>query len=95
VDPLTGGGSPDFRGSGANSEVSPAPRRLKHASGLFNPIYGKDNNMEDINGYNNCYPRMDEEESDDWAVAVLTAGFAIGVATALAAVKLIGKLMEK
>jgi len=51
--------------------------------------------MEDINGYNNCYPRMDEEESDDWAVAVLTAGFAIGVATALAAVKLIGKLMEK
>ena len=52
-------------------------------------------NMEGINGHNNCLPRMQEEESDDWAVAVLTTGFAIGVAAAIAAIKLLGKFVEK
>ena len=51
--------------------------------------------MEENNEKKNCCPKMPEDEPDDWAVAVLTAGFAAGVATALAAVKLIGKLMEK
>ena len=51
--------------------------------------------MEGINGHSNCLPRMQEEESDDWAVAVLTTGFAIGVAAAIAAIKLIGKFAEK
>lgn len=49
--------------------------------------------MEDKN--ENCCPRMDDEESDDWAIAVLTAGFAAGVAATLAAIKLINKVMEK
>ena len=47
------------------------------------------------NNEKNCFPKMPEEEPDDWAVAVLTTGFAMGVAATLAAVKLIGKLMEK
>ena len=51
-------------------------------------------NMEE-NNEKNCFPKMTEEEPDNWAVAVLTAGFAMGVAATLAAVKLIGKLMEK
>ena len=51
--------------------------------------------MEEINEHNNCHPWKDEEEPDDWAVAVLTAGFAMGVAATFAAIKLIGKLMEK
>ena len=70
-----------------------APRRLKHASGLFDQRKG--NNMEENNEHNNCHPWKDEEEPDDWAVAVLTAGFAIGVAAAIAAIKLFGKIVEK
>ena len=32
------------------------------------------------NNKKNCFPKMPEEEPDDWAVAVLTAGFAgIGI----------------
>ena len=51
--------------------------------------------MEENNENKNCCPKMPEEEPDDWAVAVLTAGFAMGVAETFAAIKLIGKLMEK
>ena len=51
--------------------------------------------MEENNEKKNCCPKMPKEEPDDWAVAVLTAGFAMGVAATLAAIKLIGKLMEK
>ena len=51
--------------------------------------------MEENNEKKNCCPKMPEEEPDDWAVAVLTTGFAMGVAATFAAIKLIGKLMEK
>ena len=70
-----------------------APRRLKTP-----PVFltkRKGNNLEEINEHNNCHPWKDEEEPDDWAVAVLTAGFAIGVAAAIAAIKLFGKFVEK
>ena len=52
-------------------------------------------NMEENNESKNCCPKMPEEEPDDWSVAVLTAGFAMGVAATFAAIKLIGKLMEQ
>ena len=42
-------------------------------------------------GTGNLESKMTEEEPDDWAVAVLTAGFAMGVAATFAAIKLIGK----
>ena len=51
--------------------------------------------MEENNENKNCCPKMPEDEPDDWAVAVLTAGFAMGVAATFATIKLIGKLMEK
>ena len=47
------------------------------------------------NNKKNCCPKMPEEEPDDWAVAVLTTGFTMGVAATFAAIKLIRKMMEK
>ena len=51
--------------------------------------------MEENNEKKNCCPKMPEDEPEDWAVAGWTAGFAMGVAATFAAIKLIGKLMEK
>jgi len=38
---------------------------------------------------------LNDDKSDDYTLAILTTGFAMGVAATFAAIKLIGKLTEK
>ena len=38
---------------------------------------------------------LNDDKSDDYTLAILTTGFAMGVAATFAAIKLIGKLTKK